>query len=46
MENIKINKKRLISSIFEIAEIGKLNAGGCKRLAFSKEDFLAKKKTY
>ncbi|MDC0226726.1 M20 family metallo-hydrolase, partial [Alphaproteobacteria bacterium] len=34
----------LISSIFEIAEIGKLNAGGCKRLAFSKEDFLAKKK--
>ena len=41
--NIKINKKRLIKSIYKMAKIGQLNNGGCRRLAFSEEDFKAKK---
>ena len=41
--NIRVNKKRLIKSIYKMAEIGKLNNGGCRRLAFSDEDFKAKK---
>ena len=40
---IKVNKKRLIKSIYKMAKIGKLNNGGCRRLAFSYEDFKAKK---
>jgi len=44
MKEIKINHNRLISSIYEIAKIGKLPNGGVRRLAFSKNDLIAKKK--
>jgi len=44
MKQIKINSARLISSIYEIARIGKLSNGGVRRLAFSKNDLIAKKK--
>ena len=44
MKQIYINKSRLLSSIYEIAKIGKLPNGGCRRLAFSQNDILAKKK--
>ena len=44
MKEIKINHSRLISSIYEIAKIGKLPNGGVRRLAFSKNDLIAKKK--
>jgi N-carbamoyl-L-amino-acid hydrolase len=44
MKQIKINSTRLISSIYEIARIGKLSNGGVRRLAFSKNDLIAKKK--
>jgi len=43
MEQILINKDRLISSIYKLAKIGKLPNGGCRRLAFSRDDILAKK---
>tara|TARA_B110000263_G_C15125764_1_gene426509 strand:+ start:281 stop:484 length:204 start_codon:yes stop_codon:yes gene_type:complete len=44
MKQIKINSARLISSIYEIARIGKLSNGGVRRLAFSRNDLIAKKK--
>lgn len=38
MDNLRVNGPRLWSSIMEMAKIGALPAGGCRRLALSDED--------
>ena len=44
LNKFRVNHNRLISSVYEIAKIGKLPNGGVRRLAFSKNDLIAKKK--
>ena len=44
INKLRIDHNRLISSVYEIAKIGKLPNGGVRRLAFSKNDLIAKKK--
>lgn len=41
-ESLRINGDRLMARIFELAKIGKLSNGGVCRLAFTKEDILAR----
>lgn len=43
LNKFRINYNKLISLVYEIAKIGKLPNGGVRRLAFSKNDLIAKK---
>ena len=43
LNKFRINYNKLISLVYEIAKIGKLHNGGVRRLAFSKNDLIAKK---
>ena len=41
-QNLRINGQRLWSSLMELAQIGALDKGGCRRLALSEEDKLGR----